>query len=211
MRHRNIGRKLGRNPNHQRALMRMLATSLILTEATKDDYDNYNYNVGKSGKKIREVKPDAKIQGRIITTLPKAKEVRPMVEKLITLAKGVVEAQKAADALDYAGKKDRREDAYKAWRNSEQHAKWVAAMAPVVAARRRAFNILRDKIAVAILFDKIAPRYVDRQGGYTRILKLAKPRLGDAGQRAILEFVGRNNGAFERTKVQTAQPVVDVQ
>ena len=209
MRHRNLGRKLGRNPNHQRALKRMLATSLILTEATAEDYDNYNYNVGKTGKQIRTVKPDAKIQGRIITTLPKAKEVRPMVEKLVTLAKSVIEDQKAADALDFTG--DRKSDAWKAWRNSEKHAQWVAAIAPVVAARRRAYDILRDKIAVAILFDKIAPRYVERPGGYTRILKLATPRLGDAGERAILEFVGRNEGAFDRTKVQAQQPVVDAE
>ncbi|MBR6435698.1 MAG: 50S ribosomal protein L17 [Thermoguttaceae bacterium] len=209
MRHRNLGRKLGRNPNHQRALKRMLATSLILTEATAEDYDNYNYNVGKTGKQIRTVKPDAKIQGRIITTLPKAKEVRPMVEKLVTLAKSVIEDQKAADALDFTG--DRKSDAWKAWRNSEKHAQWVAAIAPVVAARRRAYDILRDKIAVAILFDKIAPRYVERPGGYTRILKLATPRLGDSGARAILEFVGRNDGAFERNKVQAQQPVVDAE
>ena len=209
MRHRNLGRKLGRNPNHQRALKRMLATSLILTEATAEDYDNYNYNVGKTGKQIRTVKPDAKIQGRIITTLPKAKEVRPMVEKLVTLAKSVIEDQKAADALDFTG--DRKSDAWKAWRNSEKHAQWVAAIAPVVAARRRAYDILRDKIAVAILFDKIAPRDVERPGGYTRILKLATPRLGDAGERAILEFVGRNEGAFERTKVQAQKPVVDAE
>ena len=207
MRHRNIGRKLGRNPNHQRALKRMLATSLILTEATAEDYDKYNYNVGKTGKQIRTVKPDAKIQGRIITTLPKAKEVRPMVEKLVTLAKSVLEAQKAADELNYDG--DRKSDGWKTWRESEKHAKWVAAIAPVVAARRRAYDILRDKIAVAILFDKIAPRYADRAGGYTRILKLATPRLGDAGERAILEFVGRNDGAFERNKVQAQQPVVE--
>ena len=209
MRHRNLGRKLGRNPNHQRALKRMLATSLILTEATAEDYDNYNYNVGKTGKQIRTVKPDAKIQGRIITTLPKAKEVRPMVEKLVTLAKSVIEDQKAADALDFTG--DKKSDAWKTWRNSEKHAQWVAAIAPVVAARRRAYDILRDKIAVSILFDKIAPRYVERPGGYTRILKLATPRLGDAGARAILEFVGRNEGAFDRSKVQAQQPVVEAE
>ena len=132
-----------------------------------------------------------------------------MVEKLVTLAKSVVEAQKAADALNFAG--DKKSDACKAWRNSEKHAQWVAAIAPVVAARRRAYDILRDKIAVSILFDKIAPRYVERPGGYTRILKLAAPRLGDAGPRAILEFVGRNDGAFERSKVQAQQPVVDAE
>ena len=50
-----------------------------------------------------------------------------------------------------------------------------------------------DKAAVRILFDDVAPRFEDRDGGYTRILKLATPRLGDAGARAILEFVGEND------------------
>ena len=50
-----------------------------------------------------------------------------------------------------------------------------------------------SKEAVQILFDEIAPRYVDRPGGYTRVLRLAKPRLGDGGIRAILEFVGKND------------------
>ncbi len=53
--------------------------------------------------------------------------------------------------------------------------------------------MLRDKEAVSILFDDIAPRFADRPGGFTRILRLAKPRLGDAGTRAFLEFVGEND------------------
>ena len=47
------------------------------------------------------------------------------------------------------------------------------------------------KQAVSVLFEEVAPRFADRDGGYTRILRLAKPRLGDAGTRAILEFVGQ--------------------
>jgi large subunit ribosomal protein L17 len=62
--------------------------------------------------------------------------------------------------------------------------------------------LLGDKEAVKILFDEIAPRMADRDGGYTRILKLAKPRLGDAGVQAILEFVGRN----DRVKVKSQKP-----
>ena len=50
--------------------------------------------------------------------------------------------------------------------------------------------MLGDKQAVRILFADVAPRFIGRPGGYTRILRLAKPRLGDAGTRAILEFVG---------------------
>ena len=50
--------------------------------------------------------------------------------------------------------------------------------------------MLRDKEAVEILFDDVAHRFVDRPGGYTRVLRLAEPRLGDAGTQAILECVG---------------------
>jgi len=50
--------------------------------------------------------------------------------------------------------------------------------------------MLRDKEAVEILFDDVAYRFLDRPGGYTRVLRLAQPRLGDAGTQAILEFVG---------------------
>jgi large subunit ribosomal protein L17 len=62
--------------------------------------------------------------------------------------------------------------------------------------------MIRDKQATAILFEKIAPRFVDRPGGYTRILRLAKPRLGDGGTRAILEFVGQN----DRVKQKAEKP-----
>jgi large subunit ribosomal protein L17 len=60
--------------------------------------------------------------------------------------------------------------------------------------------MLKDKQAVRVLFDKVAPRFSDRNGGYTRILRLAKPRLGDAGTRAILEFVGKNDRVKEKAQ-----------
>ncbi len=87
---------------------------------------------------------------RIITTLPKAKAIKPFVEKLITLGK-----------------------------DASQHN------------RRRAFSKLRSKDATAKLFDVLGPRFLERPGGYCRIIKLAKRRLGDGGERAILEFVER--------------------
>ena len=64
-----------------------------------------------------------------------------------------------------------------------------------VRARRRVVRLLGDKQAARIVFEKVAPRFVDRPGGYTRILKLATPRLGDAGPRAVLEFVGGESQA----------------
>jgi large subunit ribosomal protein L17 len=85
---------------------------------------------------------------RIITTVQKAKAVKPFVEKLVTLAKD-----------------------------------------PCQHNRRRAFAKLRNKAATQKLFDVLGPRFLDRPGGYCRILKLAKRRLGDGGERAILEFV----------------------
>lgn len=183
MRHRFAGRKFGRNPKHQRALMRMLAVSLILTERDVEDY--------------YDPKQAPKVKGRIITTIQKAKEVRPFVEKCITTAKNVLAAKAEADAM--VPTCDRRSAEYKAWRNSEAWQTWNKTNAPVVAARRRLVQLLHDETAVKLLFDVIAPMYVDRQGGYTRVLRLAKPRLGDAGTRAILEFV-KNTGKAEAVK-----------
>lgn len=90
------------------------------------------------------------VHERIITTVPKAKAVKPFVERLVTLAK-----------------------------EPTQHN------------RRRAFAKLRDKDATEKLFDVLGPRFRERPGGYCRVLKLAKRRLGDGGERAILEFVER--------------------
>ena len=56
-----------------------------------------------------------------------------------------------------------------------------------------------DKQAVRVLFSEVAPRFADRPGGYTRILRLAKPRLGDAGTRAILEFVGVRDRVVQKS------------
>ncbi len=190
MRHRRKGRKFGRNPNHQRALLRSLACALILTERDAEGDDNA-----------------PQVKGRIVTTLEKAKEVRPLVERCVTIARRALPQQKAADAL--ATDADRGSDEWKAWREGDQWQAWAKAAAPVVAARRRALTLLGDKKAVAILFDELGPRFADRKGGYTRILKLAKPRLGDAGTRAILEFVGvrdRVRRKSERPKFEDDEP-----
>ena len=186
MRHRRKGRKLGRNPSHQRALLRNLASALMLTERDAEGEDNA-----------------PKVKGRIVTTLHKAKEVRPLVERCVTLACRSLPHLEAAEELETDAKRDT--DAWRSWRNGDGWREWNQAIAPVVAARRRAVRLLGDKEAVRILFDDIAPRFVDRPGGYTRILKLATPRLGDAGERAILEFVGKH----DRAKVTSTKPAFD--
>jgi large subunit ribosomal protein L17 len=179
MRHRRKGRKLGRNPNHQRALLRNLASALILTERDAEGEDNA-----------------PKIKGRIITTIQKAKEVRPLVERCITIARDALPQQEEAEKL--ASDAERHSDKWRAWRESQEWQEWAQAMAPVVVARRRTLRLLGDKKAVSILFAEIAPRFADRDGGYTRILRLPKPRLGDAGTRAILEFVGKNDRVHKK-------------
>lgn len=86
---------------------------------------------------------------RIRTTLPKAKELRPLAEKMITQGK--------RDSLH---------------------------------ARRMVRRWVEDRSLIKKLFDEIAPRFAERPGGYTRIVKLG-PRRGDAAEMAILELVDR--------------------
>jgi large subunit ribosomal protein L17 len=138
-----------------------------------------------------------KVKGRIVTTLQKAKEVRPLVEKCITIARRSLPHVEAAQ--QYATRAKRGTEQWRTWRQSDQWQRWNSAIAPAVAARRRALQLLGDKQAVRLLFDTVAPRFADRPGGYTRILRLATPRLGDAGLRAILEFVGRNDRIPQRS------------
>jgi len=85
---------------------------------------------------------------RIITTLPKAKELRPQIERLITI-----------------GRTDNLHN------------------------RRQVFRIVGDETLVAKVFDTLGPRFADRPGGYTRIIKIG-PRRGDAAETAIIEFIG---------------------
>jgi large subunit ribosomal protein L17 len=85
---------------------------------------------------------------RIITTLPKAKELRPQVERLVTI-----------------GKTDN------------------------VHNRRQVFRVVGDETLVAKVFDTLGPRFSERPGGYTRIIKIG-PRRGDNAETAIIEFVG---------------------
>jgi large subunit ribosomal protein L17 len=98
---------------------------------------------------------------QIVTTLPKAKDLRGVVERLITLAK-----------------------------RGDLHA------------RRLAVARLRDEAMVSKLFDTLGPRYKDRSGGYTRVLK-AGFRYGDSAPVAVIELVDRDESA----KGQDSGPV----
>ena len=109
---------------------------------------------------------------QITTTLPKAKELRPVVEKLITLAKK-------------GG----------------------------LAARRQAISEMRDVAMAKKLFEVLGPRYKDRDGGYTRIMK-AGFRYGDSAAVAVIEFVdrdvdakGKDSGPVQAKKVDENETV----
>ena len=181
MRHRRTGRKLGRNPSHQRALLRSLASALFLTERNAEFDPN-----------------PPKVKGRITTTVPKAKEVRPLVEKCITIAKKSLVAEEAA--AKHGTDAERNSEQWKAWRQSPKWNAWAAAIAPSVAGRRRCLQLLGDKQAVRTLFSEVAGRFADRPGGYTRIVRLAKVRLGDAGEQAILELVGVRDRVVQKSQ-----------
>ncbi len=187
MRHRVRGRHLGRTASHRKAMFRNMAVSLI--KSVRPDEDD----------------PQApKVPGRIITTVPKAKEIRPFVEKLVTLARKSLPIQRKADELDTSAERNSAE--WKTWRESSQWNEWNQAVAPVLAMRRKAFSLLRDKEAVDILFSELAEQFEERPGGYTRIIKLATRRLGDGGQQALIEFVGEESR--DRVKAARTAPVV---
>jgi large subunit ribosomal protein L17 len=185
MRHRIKGRKLGRNGSHRKAMFMNMANSLI--KSLRVDEDDLNA---------------PQTPGRIITTVAKAKELRPYIEKLITLARKSLAHEENAE--QYATSAEKNSAEWKTWRESDQWQQWAQAMAPAIALRRRAFALLRDHEAVDILFDELQERFADRPGGYTRVVKLAEVRLGDAGQKAFIEFVGEN----DRVQTRRQAPMV---
>ncbi len=170
-------------------MLKNLASSLFLTEREVDA-------------DLEENAP--KVKGRIVTTLEKAREVRPLVEKCITIACQSLQAE--AEARQHATDAERNSEEWKRWRTGPQWQSWCQAMAPAVTARRRVLQMIGDKQAVRVLFEEVAPRFEAREGGYTRILRLAKPRLGDAGERAILELVG----VHDRVKQVSEKPTFEV-
>jgi len=150
MRHLKAHRKLGRDTEHRISLLRNLATSLINSR-----------------------------EDRIVTTLPKAKELRPFIERAITLSR------KAA-SLEGNGSEARG-----------VHLRRQAAAFFHAGNFRRAISTRRGQTppprsagvaAMSRLFDELGDRYKDRPGGYTRIIKMGR-RAGDGAELAIIELV----------------------
>ena|SRR5690349_8509819 len=169
MRHLKAHRKLGRTSEHRNSMLRNLATSLINSR-----------------------------EERIVTTLPKAKELRPFVERAITLsrrARTFADEGSAARALHL-----RRQAAGYFHAGNTSMSEITGKRGQLRPARTAGVAALKR------LFDDLGERYKDRPGGYTRILKLGH-RDGDAAELAIIELVDnpRDVEAAEAAKKRSAK------
>jgi large subunit ribosomal protein L17 len=157
MRHLKAHRKLGRTTEHRMSMLRNLATSLIISE-----------------------------KEHIVTTVPKAKELRPFVEKAITLARRAenltgddtaaqrVHLRRQAARFFHAGNRSFKNEQSR-FRGKKGEAKETIERTAGVKAVQR-------------LFDELGTRYKDRNGGYTRIIRLGR-RSGDNAELAVIELV----------------------
>jgi large subunit ribosomal protein L17 len=150
MRHLKAHRKLGRTTEHRVSMLRNLATSLINSR-----------------------------EDRIVTTLPKAKELRPFVEKAITLSRRAASLE--GDTSEVGGLHLRRQAA--AFFHSGNYRRASATQRGQTPPPRTA-----GVAAVRRLFDELGERFKDRPGGYTRIIKMGR-RTGDGAELAIIELV----------------------
>lgn len=164
MRHQKAHRKLGRTSEHRMSMLRNLAVSLI---NSRDE--------------------------RIVTTLPKAKELRPFVERAITLSRKAVNLEgddSAPRALHL------RRQAAGFFHAGNMQAAAISGKRGQARPERTA-----GMAALKRLFDELGERYKDRPGGYTRILKLGH-RPGDNAELAIIELV---DNQAERDAVEAAK------
>lgn len=112
--------------------------------------------------------------GQITTTVQKAKAVQPLAEKLITLAKrGDLHARRRAVSI----LRDR-----------------IMCDDPEQVERNRYGDVVKGPKLIRHLFEEIGPRFAERNGGYTRIVRLGECRLGDGGDLVMLQLVGDESG-----------------
>jgi large subunit ribosomal protein L17 len=150
MRHLKAHRKLGRTSEHRMSMLRNLATSLINSR-----------------------------EDRIVTTLPKAKELRPFVERAITLSRRAASLE--GNTSEVGGLHLRRQAA--AFFHSGNYRRATTTRRGQTPPPRTA-----GVAAVRRLFEELGERFKDRPGGYTRIIKMGR-RTGDGAELAIIELV----------------------
>jgi len=167
MRHLKAHRKLGRTTEHRISMLRNLATSLINSR-----------------------------EERIITTLPKAKELRPFVERAITLSRHAASLDE--DANGARGLHLRRQAASFFHSGNYRQAASAGRRGQARAPRTAGVAALKR------LFDELGERFKDRPGGYTRIIRLGR-RRGDGAELAIIELVEnpREQEALETARKRT--------
>lgn len=189
MRHRKASYKLGRTTAHRLSTLRNIAAGLFE-------------------------------HGQITTTIPRAKAVQPFVERIITLAKrGDLHARRMVIAklghdrmgfewlyLPKNASDAEREHVEKLRDFSGQ---FFNLPASEEVERNRYGELRKSPKLVKHIFENIAPRYQDRAGGYTRIVKLGRVRLGDAGELCILQLVGNEQGPEIGGKPSTRRRIAD--
>ncbi len=174
MRHRKAGFKLGRTTAHREAMLRNMAASLFE-------------------------------HGQITTTIPKAKALQPFVEKIITKAKrgdmharrrviSMLGGDRHAFAWSYIAKNATEEQREKV----EEQREFVEGFFDIpeveTIERNRYGELRKAPKLVRHIFENVAPRFEDRAGGYTRIVRIGRHRLGDAAELCVIQFVGNEEG-----------------
>ncbi|MGQ0628755.1 MAG: bL17 family ribosomal protein [Phycisphaerales bacterium] len=196
MRHGKAGYKLGRTTAHRLATLRNLACSLFE-------------------------------HGQIVTTIPRAKAVQPFVEKIVTTAKqGTVHARRQVVAKlgwdrpgfewMYAPKgatesknADIKKIGDKAKQLADRASKYFDLPEASSVEVNRYGEVRKAPKIVKHIFDHVAPRFKERTGGYTRIIKLGRHRVGDAGELCVIQFVGAEEGPEIGGQPSTRRRIAD--
>jgi large subunit ribosomal protein L17 len=158
--------------------------------------------------------------GQIVTTIPRAKAVQPLVEKIITAAKSGSLASRRAIIAKLGGDRQAFEWLFLAKKPTEQETEFVNKMreqhsqffelpASSEVERNRYGELRKAPKLVKHIFDRVAPKFADRAGGYTRIVKLGRHRIGDAGELCLLQLVGNEEGAEIGGQVSTRRRIAD--
>ncbi len=174
MRHRRAGYKLGRTTAHRQAMLRNMAASLFE-------------------------------HGQIVTTVPKAKALRPFVEKIVSKAKrgdlhsrrqviAMLGRDRRAFAWLHVPRNASPEETEKVNGHRERAANFFDVPESGEVERNRYGELRKAPKLVKHIFDNVAPRFADRAGGYTRIVRIGVRRLGDASELCVIQFVGAEEG-----------------